>query len=363
MASFRFTDRFKTLYQQAVRLSESSESDAVMFLLEDGPIDWTRLRNLGAEEKVIISAESESILTGAKEAGFDTVVVDMPDSSVHDRLSRSLLEAVADDILHPGACVTAIYSGFEADVIDSVTLIQLGEHLDRLTGRDLRQLETQVPLETLKTVVDLATEIGREGREGKPVGTLFVVGDTKNVMKMTSPLGFDPVRGYSQKERDLSDPRVREGVKEIAQLDGAIVVSASGIVVATCQHLNAQTSVLTLSKGLGARHWAAAAISKATKAIAITVSQSNGSVRIFLRGETMLRVEPVHRRPMIWRDFDYDPSVADTKPKPATAAGVATDTKPKPATSAGVATDTKPKPDAKGDGRPKTAIPLPPSEL
>ena len=47
-------------------------------------------------------------------------------------------------------------------------MIRLGEHLERLTARDLRALETSVPFETLKAVVDVAVEIGREGREGKP---------------------------------------------------------------------------------------------------------------------------------------------------------------------------------------------------
>ena len=74
--------------------------------------------------------------------------------------------------------MVAIYSGFEAGKIDSLSYIRLDEHLGRLTARDLRKLETKVPLETLKMVVDLAVEIGREGREGKPVGTIFVVGDT-----------------------------------------------------------------------------------------------------------------------------------------------------------------------------------------
>ena len=86
----------------------------------------------------------------------------------------------------------------------------------RLTARDLRQLETSVPLETLKTVIDLAVEIGREGREGKPIGTMFVVGDTRKVLQHCQPAGFDPVNGYNRPERDLHDPRVREAVKEIA---------------------------------------------------------------------------------------------------------------------------------------------------
>ena len=71
-------------------------------------------------------------------------------------------------------------------------------------------------------------------------------------------------------------------------MDGAIIVSADGTVEATCRYLDCSAADVTLSKGLGARHWAAAAISRATNAVAITVSQSNGTVRIFQNGETVL---------------------------------------------------------------------------
>src|SRR4029077_5931978 len=105
----------------------------------------------------------------------------------------------------------------------------LGEHLERLSAQDLRKLDTQVPLETLRAVVDMATEIGREGREGHPVGTLFVVGDTRKVLSMSRPQNFNPFRGYSERERDVRDPRVREQLKEIAKLDGAIIIRRDGV--------------------------------------------------------------------------------------------------------------------------------------
>jgi DNA integrity scanning protein DisA with diadenylate cyclase activity len=230
----------------------------------------------------------------------------MPEAPVYDKLTQALLGAVANEQLAPGADVVAIYSGFEAGKIDSLSYIRLDEHLGRLTARDLRKLETKVPLETLKTVVDLAVEIGREGREGKPVGTIFVVGDTRNVLRSSEPLGFDPVRGYNRKERTIQDARVREALKEVAPLDGAIIVASDGTVEAACRYLNATAANVTLSKGLGARHWAAAAITKKTKAVAITVSESNGTVRLFHKGEVLLRVEPF-RRAMKWKDFEYEP--------------------------------------------------------
>ena len=126
-----------------------------------------------------------------------------------------------------------LYNGIAAEPgrpepIDSLSVIHLGEHLERLTASDLRRLNTQVPLDVLRTVVDLATEIGREGREGKPVGTMFVVGDTKRVLTMSRPLNFNPFRGYSAEERDVRDRRVREAIKDLAQLEGAILIGRDG---------------------------------------------------------------------------------------------------------------------------------------
>jgi DNA integrity scanning protein DisA with diadenylate cyclase activity len=265
MKPLRLTERFKTLLNLATDLAESAAADAIL-LLAEGPADWQRVAKLCGDTKLLVAAEVAEHLEGADKAGLDSVALDMPDSPVYERLTQAVLEAVADDILAPGACVVALYSGFEADVIDSISVIDLGEHLDRLTGRDLRQLETRVPLDTLKIVVDLAVQIGREGREGKPVGTMFVVGDARNVLACSRPTGFDPVRGYNRKERNLDDPRVREGIKEIAQMDGAIIISSDGTVEAACRYIDSPATNITLSKGLGARHWAAAAVSRATNA-------------------------------------------------------------------------------------------------
>jgi DNA integrity scanning protein DisA with diadenylate cyclase activity len=320
MKCLRFTEQFKTLYGLALGLRESAGADAILFLLE-GSADWQRLKRMAGDEKVLVAADTAEEFQRACEAGLAAVRVEMPSRPVYERLTQSVLEAVADDLLAPGSSVVALYSSFDADTIDSLSMINLDEHLNRLTGRDLRQLETRVPLDTLKIVVDLAVEIGREGREGKPVGTLFVVGDARKVLGCSHSAGFDPVKGYHRKERNLNDPRVREGVKEIAQMDGAIIVSGDGTVEAACRYLDCSAAEVTLSKGLGARHWAAAAVTRATNAVAVAVSQTNGTVRIFQNGEVVLRIEPGLRRPMVWKEFEYEPppleGKAKAKPEPA----------------------------------------------
>jgi DNA integrity scanning protein DisA with diadenylate cyclase activity len=305
MKHHRFDPQFSAVIDLAARLCRQTDAGAMLLMLE-GPTDWDELCRRSEGLRIVVAADTAEELEGAEAAGLATITLAMQNSPVIEKLTQALLTGVAREILSPGAGVVVAYSGFEADSIDSVSFIRLDDHLGRLTARDLRQLETSVPLETLKTVIDLAVEIGREGREGKPIGTMFVVGDTRKVVQHCQPAGYDPVKGYNRTERDLHDPRVREAIKEVAVLDGAFVVTPDGSVEKAAQLVDAPYANLTLSKGLGARHWAGAAISKATSAIAVVVSQSSGTVRIFQNGEVMLRIEPL-RQAMKWKDFEYEP--------------------------------------------------------
>ncbi|MDO4584486.1 MAG: DNA integrity scanning protein DisA nucleotide-binding domain protein [Planctomycetia bacterium] len=303
----RITEQFRLFVEQAKSLYVEMEASAILVLL-DGSADWVRVKKVvGDPSPFIVAADTVEQLNLADDLGFKTIALEMAGNPVYDRLMQAMLRAITDDYIKPGSQIVALYGGFESDSIDTVSLISLKEHLNRLTSTDLRSLNTTVPLETLKTIVNLAVEIGLSGREGKPVGTLFVVGDKQKVLAESRPAGFDPVRGYSRSERNIMDPRVREGIKEIAQLDGAIIISADGTVEASCRIIDSPADNITLSKGLGSRHWAAAAITRSTKAVAIAVSETNGTVRIFQNGEVMLRIEPTNRKPFIWKKFEYEP--------------------------------------------------------
>jgi len=305
MSTPDLSSQMEHLLEAGSRLRETAGADALL-LLVDQRLDWARVRELVGNASILVAADEESHLEGTADHGLEPVLLDVAGLPVHERLTQALLECVADELIAPEAQVVAVYSGFEAGTADSVSVLRLEEHLGQLTSRDLRNLETKVPLETLKIVVDLAVEIGREGREGKPVGTLFVVGDTRKVMQSSHSTGFDPVRGYSRSERKLTDPRVREGIKEIAQLDGAFVVGADGTVEGAARYIDASAESVSVAKGLGARHWAAAAITRRTKSVAVAVSETNGTVRIFHNGEVVLRIEPF-RRAMKWKEFEYEP--------------------------------------------------------
>jgi diadenylate cyclase len=293
------------LLQVARRLASELEVSTVL-MLTDRPYDFAAIRTEFKSLRLLVASGDDDVRAATAEDDVDFVPLLNEPQTRHVQLSQALLEAIADDFVQTGSRIIALYPGFERDNVDSLSVINLSEHLAKLTTRDLQRLETQVPLENLRRVVELAVEIGREGREGKHVGTLFVVGHHRKVMEMSHEQVHDPFRGYNKSERSIRSPRVRESIKELAQIDGAFVVAADGTVVAAGRILDAPAEDLTLSKGLGSRHWAAAAISKATNAIAIAVSQSTGTVRLFQNGHVVLRIEPMDQA-MKWHDIDIEP--------------------------------------------------------
>ena len=146
--------------------------------------------------------------------------------------------------------------------------------------------------EIIQPLIELAIEIAREGREGRRIGTLFTFGDEGAVLATSRPLILDPLACHPDSARHMSDPNLRGTIKELAQLDGAFVVSGSGVFVAACRYPNiAAASDLQLPLGLGSRHLAAAGISSITSAIGIVVSESS-IVRVFCHGKLVAEIIP-----------------------------------------------------------------------
>ena len=140
-------------------------------------------------------------------------------------------------------------------------------------------------------LIELAVEIAREGREGRRIGTMFTFGDEQTVLGRSRPLILDPLAGHPAEARCITDANLRGTIKELAQLDGAFVVSAEGVFVAACRYLEATGASGEIPFGLGSRHIAGAAISTTTYAVAIVVSESS-VVRVFCHGKMVGEIIP-----------------------------------------------------------------------
>ncbi len=167
------------------------------------------------------------------------------------------------------------------------------DRLDKLFGGVCESAHARAERrQTLEEVIQLAVELAREGREGRKIGTLFVVGDPIRVLELSRPLLLDPLYGHPPEVLHIALPEFRETVKELAQLDGAFVVEDDGTFVSAGRFVDVDLSdPANFLPGLGARHAAGASISRQTSAIAVVVSQSS-IVRVFAEGEVRAEIIP-----------------------------------------------------------------------
>lgn len=156
---------------------------------------------------------------------------------------------------------------------------------------DIRYANLTIDRAVAASVIELAIEIAREGREGRKIGTIFVIGDEGRVLEQSRCLILDPLAGHPREALDITDPNARETVKELAQLDGGFVVSADGHVISASRYFTASIDDLEFMLGLGTRHIAGASISKHTDALAVVVSESS-VVRLFEGGRLTAEILP-----------------------------------------------------------------------
>ncbi len=157
------------------------------------------------------------------------------------------------------------------------------------SGKDLERIYTgtDVTPEVIDAVFRVAREIAREGREGKAVGTSFVVGDTAAVLSNSRQFVLNPFQGHPEKERQILDSGLDGNIKEFAQLDGAFIISGTGIVEAAGRYITVDMSQVNIPGGLGSRHSSIAGITRVTRSIGIVVSQSGGLITVFRDGKIL----------------------------------------------------------------------------
>jgi DNA integrity scanning protein DisA with diadenylate cyclase activity/mannitol/fructose-specific phosphotransferase system IIA component (Ntr-type) len=222
---------------------------------------------------------------GDDQRGFTEVI--QVRSFSHQRMAQlrsAMLVALTRGIITftDRICCVGGISG--SNQFDTVGVVDVEREFQTLLTGHADLLPEDVKPEVLERVLAVATELAVEGREGRPVGCLFVVGDTQHVEKLVKPLVLNPFYGYKEEDRNILNPFMDETVKEFSSIDGAFVIRGDGVVVSAGSLVQAPNSEFMLPGGLGSRHAAAAAVSVATQCISIVVSSSTGQVTLFRRG-------------------------------------------------------------------------------
>ncbi|HEX4218354.1 MAG TPA: diadenylate cyclase, partial [Acidimicrobiales bacterium] len=173
-----------------------------------------------------------------------------------------------------------------------IIVLDMGKEIELFSVATAEPLPADVTATVFERVLTLAGELGVEGREGRPVGTLFVIGDSDRVLAQSHQLVINPFHGYPEGERNILDPRLEETIKEFSAIDGAFIVRGDGVVLNCGRYLAPRGKLeVSLPHGLGTRHEAAAAITVTSDAISLCISQSTGTISIFKQGRLITDIQ------------------------------------------------------------------------
>jgi DNA integrity scanning protein DisA with diadenylate cyclase activity len=247
-----------------------------------------------ARKKLVQAVVSEAQRSVVEAAGVTVIPLPQYDLGRAEKLKLALVSGIARGIYSEGDVVVALLSARPVGKPDSIMVVNVGPDEEDVGFGFLRTEGVQP--EILEALIDLAVTIGVEGWEGRPVGALFIIGDSNKVMEQSRPLSLNPFQGYSEDERNMMSPEVRRALRAFAVLDGAFVIREDGVVLAAGRYLNFDEKDVRVPLGLGSRHMAAAGMTHETEAIAVVVSQTSGAVRVFRHGRAVLELSSRARR-------------------------------------------------------------------
>jgi DNA integrity scanning protein DisA with diadenylate cyclase activity len=215
------------------------------------------------------------------------------------QLRVAIFRAVLDEKIALDESVVCLSGVAGSRRLDTVVIANARRDFPWFRERDLNVMKTVLVSRAFGRILEIALRLASEGREGKAIGTTFVLGDLDELQPHLRQLIINPCEGHSRKLRSIHNDNFFESIREFSALDGAFLVSTKGVVESAGTYIDAPSTRIRLNPGLGARHAAAASITSNTQSVAVVISESSGAVTVFHDGTSVLELEkpkPVPRR-------------------------------------------------------------------
>jgi DNA integrity scanning protein DisA with diadenylate cyclase activity len=261
------------------------------------------LADLLTDRRAVEQAREEEVVIWLTRGGHRKEYPEIPDDDPSialpptalgrlDQVRLGLTLAVLQRYVAVDASVVCLTGVAGSKRLDMLAIINPSRDFPWFRDRKIAALDVKLLSREIVRLLEIAIRLASEGREGKSIGTTFVVGDTAEIEPLTRELIFNPCKGHPRSVRNIHNPEFFETLRELAALDGAFVIDERGVVAGAGVYLDAPASKkVRVRRGLGSRHVAAAAMTAATNALALVISESSNAITIFAKGAALLELE------------------------------------------------------------------------
>ena len=271
------------IMKKALELKEECRNDALI-VYTDSRRDIKSFETM-KKHNVIFVTNNKDLLKKKKNGNPPILLMPIEISRIEQRIALAIAAALENNLVEEGYTVVFVEN---TDKHTIMSIEQVNEGIDLELYKTLSKSKDIDP-EVIYSVLEITKELGIKGREGEPVGTTFVIGDSGNVMRRSTQITYNP---FESSLINIKAPVVKSMLKEYSRLDGAFIIGDDGRVVSAARYLESGKNDIEMPKGLGARHISAAYTTKVTDTIAIVLSESDKMIRIFSKGKLVLEVDP-----------------------------------------------------------------------
>jgi diadenylate cyclase len=275
--------------KEAISIAKKIGADALLFYL-DSTKDLTPFEKAKTDIKLILLTKRKECMEKSSQLNLHAVLLPDVQLTRSGYLKIGFLSAISKGLLKSGDVIVCVGGVPEQGFMDTIMLVEASLESELFSG-GAETFPSEMKPEVFETLLGIVLELAYEGREGKPVGSIFVLGDHEKVLSLSSQLVFNPFQGHPDEALNLNEPQVKESLKEFSSIDGSFVIREDGVALAAGRYLNVSYHGEALPQGLGTRHAAAAAITQATNSVAFVISESTGRVTIFIGGKILTVIE------------------------------------------------------------------------
>ncbi|MDR3274253.1 MAG: diadenylate cyclase [Puniceicoccales bacterium] len=281
-------DANKFFLEETSKLAHASMCSSAL-IFGGTNLDGIDFQEIFGDLKIVIAAPKSAEFDSLSEVHFISPLLSPNSTHWLYEFRSAIILGLSRGVIRGDEKVCCIGSNSQDGTFDTVFIVDVKREFCPIFTSKTQFLMQNIKPEVMERILSIASEISVEGREGKSVGCLFVIGDVEKIKKFSKPLVLNPFFGYGETERNILSPFMDETVKEFSTIDGAFVIRGDGIIESAGTLISTPEHNIVMPSGFGTRHAAAAAISWAAECVAIVVSQSTHRVTLFQKGQ-MLQV-------------------------------------------------------------------------
>jgi DNA integrity scanning protein DisA with diadenylate cyclase activity len=282
----------KDLARMIASVASVAQADAIICATETGTFAKL-LHGMSDQIRVIAATTKRDTYDALTQAGLEAILLPLRAIDKYSQVRHVVSVALKSSTVSVGdLIVCALGRDVYQNEGDLVVLTDVEHSVENLSISDFLKLTDAIQPKVLEVAISIACKIGRAARRGKLLGAIFMLGDSVRVLEGSKQLIPNPFQGHDEESRRFTNPDIQDAIVELAKLDGAFVIRGDGLIQTAGTFLNSPKIKILLPAGLGARHVAAAAVTKRTTSTAVVVSATDGNVRVFSGGTKVLHIDP-----------------------------------------------------------------------